>query len=445
MSIKGLVFIILFFCCVAGALVAPHLGIYGYIFDYCISPKNQWWGGVFYRMGIRFSFYIAIATLIGMYLQRKKLEFGNKQFYFQEKLLIFLTFLIWISYYLGPETVGRYANVDHPAIKFIKVAIFLLMMTHLITNLKKLNGLFFVLSTTTLMLGFKAWSVPYGAFVSGRLERIGGPDFAEANFLAAFMAAMLPIIGVQFLKSKIWHLKVYYFICGAFAANTLSLCRSRGSFVGLAVGAIAACFFAPKRIRGRIIVLMFIGLLGLVYVSDEYFVERILSISLEHSEMDASSAKRIDFWKAGLKIIKDNPLGIGPGNWFQKIGLYLPESEGRDTHNTYIRCAAEQGLLGIFLFLWILWQAYRNLISVYNDSHDLLSGNADEYNYYFFSIFVSLVIILTCGITITMIYTEFFWIFLMLPVCLKRIFDNDELSNSSRFLQPDADKNNKLF
>jgi hypothetical protein len=52
MSIKGLFFIGLFSFCFLGALIAPHLGVYGYVADYCISPKNQWWGYVFYRAGI---------------------------------------------------------------------------------------------------------------------------------------------------------------------------------------------------------------------------------------------------------------------------------------------------------------------------------------------------------------------------------------------------------
>jgi len=430
MSLKGLVFIIIFFICVVGASFAPHLGIYGYLVDYCISPAQQWWGRPFANIGIRFSLILALATIVGVFLQRSKLNFGKSILYDQEKSLIFLLAVVWLLFFISPETVGRYGSVDHPSVKFTKVVIFILLMTHVLTDLKKLNGLFWVLSSVSLYLGFRAWQTPYGRFVGGRLEGIGGADFAEANFLAAFMAAMLPIIGIQFMKSKLWYGKVYFFLCAAFAANTLSLCRSRGAFVGLAAGAFVACFFAPKKIRKQVFVLMIIGALGMLYVSDDYFFKRISSISIDQGAMDSSSATRIEFWKAGYRMFMDKPLGVGPGNFFQTIGHYLPEAEGRDTHNTYIRCATELGFAGIFLLILLIWQSIKNLLRLHKTLITSHGESVTEYSFYLFSMIISMVIVLACGMTITMTYTEFFWLIVMLPVCLKRSFDNESINNS---------------
>jgi O-antigen ligase len=422
-SIKGLLFIGGFMVCAVGALFLPHLGIYGYIADYCINPNDQWWAAPFSRFGVRYSLTLALATLIGMVLQRNKLQFGRQSFYDQEMLLLFLLGVVWLTVVLGGDTVGRYASTDHPSIKFTKIVIFCLMMTHVVTDIRKLNGLFWVFATISLILGMKAWNVPYSAFVGGRLEGIGGADFAEANFFAAFMAAMLPIIGIQFLRSG-WYGKLYGFLCAVFTANAVVLCRSRGAFVGLAAGALVACFFAPKQHRKKIFILMVVGIIGVVYITDSFFIDRILSISTSQAEMDSSSSNRLELWKAGGRIFIDHPLGIGPGNWYQTIGRYVPELEGKDSHNTYVKCAVELGIFGIGLFTLMLYQAYANLRKVYRDIRSLPAAEADLFAQYYFSTIVSLAILLACALTITMIYTEVLWVLLMLPICIRRALDN---------------------
>jgi hypothetical protein len=416
MTLKGLLFISLFFFCTLGALALPHLGVYGYIADYCINPADQWWGRPFAQMGFRFSFTLALATMVGMVWQWKKLQFGDSILYPQEVTLLLILGLIWILTIIGPDTVGRYTTTDHPSVKLTKIFIFTFMMTHLLTDLKKLNGLFWVLTTAAFLLGLKAYSIPYSRFMRGRLEGIGGADFAEANFFAAFMAAMLPIIAVQVLKSG-WIGKLYALAAAAFTANAVILCRSRA-------GAFVAVLWAPKRHRKKIVALLFVGMLGGIYLTDSAFIERIMTITTEQEEMDSSTASRLELWKAGARMVANNPMGIGPGNWYQTIERYIPEYEGKDSHSTYVKCAAELGVVGIALFLLLMLQAYLNLKKVHDEASKLPAEEADEFRQYYFAVIVSLVVLLVCALAITMIYTEIVWILLMLPVSLRRAFDN---------------------
>nr|WP_198912587.1 O-antigen ligase family protein [Desulfuromonas acetoxidans] len=422
-SSRGLLFISVFTFCVLGALALPQLGIYGYLADYCLNPADQWWGRPFAQMGIRFSFTLALATMAGIFLQRKKLRFGEKLIEKQEWLMVLFLLVVWGLYFFAPQTVGRYGSTDHPAIKLAKIFIFTLMMTHVITDLNKLKGLFAVLSSAAFLLGIKAWSVPYSAFSRGRLEGIGGADFSEANFFAAFMAAMLPLIGIMFLRSR-WPGKLYYAACGAFTANAVVLCRSRGAFLGLVMGAVAAFIFAPKKYRKHIVILCMAGMVGVIYLSDDFFIQRIMSISTDQSEMDESSSSRIRLWKAGLRMVASHPLGIGPGNWYQTIGRYIPEYEGKDSHSTYVKCFAELGVIGLAVFLLFLLQSSLNLRHIYLQVHSLPPPEEEEFTQLYFAILVALVIFMTCALTITMIYTEILWVLLMLPVCLKRSLDN---------------------
>jgi len=423
-SIKGLLFIAIFAGCVVGALFLPHLGVYGYLADYCLHPAGQWYGRPFARLGIRFSFILALVTIAGIFFQYDKLKFGEKFLYKQEIYLLLFLVVVWVTHFIGPPTIGRYTVVNHPVVKFTKIVIFVLVMTHVITDLKKLQGLFLVLLTVSLLLGLKAWQTPYHAFVGGRLEGIGGADFAESNFFAAFMASMLPLIGVAFLRSRKWLEKVYCVISGAFTANAVVLCRSRGAFLGLVAGALSACVYAPREHRQKIFVLILIGIVGVVYLSDEAFINRITKIATKQSQMDESEYSRIRLWQAGAEIFMDHPLGIGPGNWYQTIGHHIPEYQGKDSHSTYVKCVVETGIFGAAIFIALLLQAYFNLRHVYLEADNFAGEDVDEFKQYYFALLVSIAVMLTCALAITMIYIEIFWVLLMLPVCLRRALDN---------------------
>jgi len=432
MPLKGLIFAGLFLLCAVGALVLPCLGVYGYIADYCIGSASQWWEAPFSGLGIRYSLTLALTTAIGMLLQRDKLRFGESFLQRQEVLMLVFLGIVWLSTFMGVETVGRYTIVDHPSVKFTKIVVFALMMTHIITDKRKLDGLLWVLVIASLILGLQAWDLPRRAFVSGRLEGIGGADFAESNFFAAFMAAMLPIIGIQLFRSK-WFGKAVCAVSAAFTANAIVLCRSRGALVGIAAGAIAACLFAPKKHRKKIAVGLVLGIMGGIYVSDPQFLERATTITRSEDQRDKSAASRLQLWRAGAKMFADNPFGIGVGNWYQTIGYYIPEYERKDSHNTYVKCAVELGVQGILVYGFILLGAFLQLRRIRGLAANLPPPVGDDLTLISFGLTVSLAITITCGVTITMIYIEIIWLLLMLPVCLERVLENAVADHEHEF------------
>jgi len=423
MALKGILFIGLFLLCAGGALVLPYLGVYGYIADYCIGPALQWWEAPFSGLGIRYSYTLALATALGILFNRHKLRFGESFLQGQEALILVFLGMIWLSTFIGVETVGRYTTIDHPSVKFTKIVVFALMMTHIITDKRKLDGLLWVFVIASLILGLQAWDTPQRAFMKGRLEGIGGGDFAESNFFAAFMAAMLPIIGIQLLRSN-WLGKAVCAVSAAFTANAIVLCRSRGAVVGIAAGVITACLFAPKKHRKKIAVGLVLGIMGGVYVSDPHFLERAITITHSEEERDESAASRLRLWQAGAMMLADHPFGIGIGNWYQTIGYYIPEYEGKDSHNTYVKCVVELGIQGILVYVLFIFTAFLQLRRVRKLADSLPPLVGDDLVQISFGLTVSLSIILMCGLTITMIYTEIVWLLLILPVCLRRAQDN---------------------
>ena len=430
MPLKGILFFGLFLLCAGGALVLPCLGVYGYIADYCISPVSQWWEAPFSRLGIRYSLTLALTTAIGMFLQRDKLRFGKDFLQRQEVLMLVFLGIVWLSTFMGVDKIARYTIIDHPSVKFTKIVVFVLMMTHIITDKRKLDGLLWVFVIVSLILGLQAWDLPRRAFEGGRLEGIGGADFAESNFFAAFMAAMLPIIGIQLLRSK-WFGKAVCMVSAAFCANAIVLCRSRGAFVGIVAGVVAACLFAPKIHRKKIAVGLVLGMIGGIYVTDPQFIERMGTITPNEEKSYESSHGRIRIWQVGIDMAIDNPLGIGAGNWYNRVNWYKPEFGGVDSHSTYIKCVVELGWHGAVVFAIIVFTAFRSLSAVRRSF--LHSDSRFDPDIISFGLTISLCIYFTCCITITLIYSEFLWLLLCLPVCLERVLENAVADHEHEF------------
>ena len=434
MPIKTLLFAGALAILAVGALFQPMLGVTGYMLHYMTGPERQWWADALRGVGFRYSLILAVATAVGMFFSWGKLRLGRLSWDRQEKLVLLFLALIWVSMLLGEETVGRYTQIDHPTVKFLKIVIFAMMMTHIVTDLKKLDWLLWVFVAGALILGWQAYDTPRSQFVSGRLNSVGGPDFAESNALAAYFGAMLPIVGVQFLRSRLVG-KIVTFLAGGLAANAIVLTRSRGGFLGVAVGGVVAACFAPRRHRAKIIVALVLAGLGGFWLADQRFIDRMATITHGAEERDASAESRLDFARAGKAMFMDHPLGIGAGNWYQTVGKYNKNLANRDAHDSFVKCAVELGVQGLAVYLLVLASALWMLRRIAKDAASLPTELHDHFAQLALALTVSIAVLVTCSLTMTLLYMEGMWWMLLLPVCLQRAL---ERAKEQALLAPEA-------
>jgi putative inorganic carbon (hco3(-)) transporter len=422
MALKTLLFLLLFLLCTVGAFGVPLLGVVGYMAHNVLGPERQWWALPLRDFNIRYSMTLAIVTAVGLALNWHRLRPSGPLFARQEKLMLLFLGLVWLSSLVGEPIIGQYTSVDPPAVKLAKTLIFVLMLTHIVVDLKSLDRVFWVMIVATLLLSLQAYGKPRSAFLAGRLEDVGGVDFLDANFLAGFLVVMLPIIGVQFLRSA-WLGKVVCLITGAFACNTIVLTRSRGAFVAAAVAAAAALLFVPKRHRPVIVLGLIVAAVGGWRLMDEQFVTRMSSITRSEGERDRSAQSRLEIWQGGMKMMWSNPFGVGPGCYTQCIGRYDPRNPNRDAHNTFVRCAGEIGLPGLLVLLTLIVNAAITLRSVSARSADLAPDEVDSVRLIVLAMWGSLAAFVGESMTITLLYVENAWWILALPVCASRIVD----------------------
>jgi O-antigen ligase len=409
--------------CLVGAVFLPILGILGYIAVYCIGAEGHWWYQPLSHFGLRSAFLLGLMSAVGAAIHFRKLRYGTTFVTTHEKLLLLFLAVVWVSTLMSPPTILAYTLVDHPSVKMLKIVVFILLLSHVVTTIKDMDRLMWVLILTALYLGVQAFTTSPVDFIMGRLETVGGVDFAESNFLAAYLAAMLPLIGLQFIRSR-WVGRAVCLVSGAFAANAIILTRSRGAMVGVAVGMLAALLLAPRRYRLAIFAGTIVAAGAGYALTDPGFINRAQTITTDESQMDASGQGRVDMWRTSLRMLADHPLGVGAGNWPQTVGQYDPARAGRDAHDTYVRCYTELGLPGMAVFLAIIINAFLILRRIIKEAALLPAASQSHVVHLAYGLAVSLVIILACGITVSATYLEALWWLLALPVCMERAVAN---------------------
>ena len=429
MPLTTIVYIIMFMGACSGAiLLHPFWGLMGYLTTYFINPYSHWWGDYVPSFMSRYSLILGAVTLLSMILHWGKLRFF-KFFDFQEILLIFLIIIAWISIPLGVD-IGT--GIHESVIKITKIGLIVLMASHLITDIKKYEFMVYLFIVTGFYLGVETYFAPSYMFTQGRLGGgIGGSDLANGNMLAAHFALVLTFIGVMFLKSG-WQTKLLCILSAVFILNGIILIRSRGSFLGLMAGAMAAVIFAQNINRKKIAVLLFIGAIGAFSLTDTGFLERMKLIQADTDTMDYSAKSRVDVWVASIQMIIDHPLGVGVGNTAPMVGNYNPDLAGLDTHNTYFRCLTDMGYQGLFVLVLLIANAFRTLNRVSNIVYQLKDNSV--YIWHLYAIKVSIVSYLVIVTFVSATYTEEFYWLLMFPVFLKRIAQN-QISVESATIQ----------
>lgn len=412
----------IFFLSILGALFFmsilkhPFFGIIGYIIIYNISPAGQYWGRPLLYMGVRYNVLMTAALALGFLLNSKKIDFRAK-LHSQEVLFWLLVLVVWLSAFWGLPGAGLEAF----HVKLAKVGFFLWFLVRIVDTLDKYEAVIWTLILLGLYLGYAAFHVDTSSF--GRIDvGIGGPDFKEGNFLAAHFSMLFPFIAVMLLLTKKLWVRLLTALAGVLTVNAMVLCRSRGAFLAVAAGVVAALAVAPAKYRKKIIGLLVVGMIGALFLVDQGFIDRMGRINADITnleEQDSSAAGRILAWTAAVDMAQDHPLGIGQGNFSRYVGDYQPEIPGKDTHSTYLRALAELGFPGLFLIGAMIWNAFGMLlrlkrrIAAHDLPHDLLL--------HVYAQGVALVIFLTAGLFVTETYIEEFYWLLMFPVLLERV------------------------
>ena len=221
-------------------------------------------------------------------------------------------------------------------------------------------------ATMVLMDYYTAQQVMWYHSIESRVKIHGTFVYLGPNEVAAFYNQYsIIMLAVLFHMKKGWwrfglaflilinlYIVVFMFSRAAYAAT----------FIGM------FCLFLFKK-RFLLIPLILTALCWHL-VLPERVIERIEMTTGEYNELDSSSETRIVVWKDSLDLFSENPIfGVGFGV-FRYSGFALG-----DTHNIYLKILAEQGIIGMFIFLGLLMSFFTYGMRLYrNSDDDLIKG-----------------------------------------------------------------------
>jgi putative inorganic carbon (hco3(-)) transporter len=248
----------------------------------------------------------------------------------------------------------------------------------LIINIVTTPERYFIFLTIFLLANFKLSYFGAHTWISRGFGftnwGIAGPPgfFENSSDLSTEMLMFAPIAFelALFLKPYVKRVVYWFTMLGAVTgAMTILAASSRGSQLGLV--AQAAWVAIQRKLNLKILV-------GIVLVAGIAYAllpaaekERFASAGT-----DETSIQRLNYWKAGVKMIENHPvLGVGYFNFPEVYATYAPgklwHGKAQLPHNIFIQVGTDAGLIGLSVFVMLI---YRNLKA----AHDI--GRACKWN-----------------------------------------------------------------
>ncbi|MFH1238855.1 MAG: tetratricopeptide repeat protein [bacterium] len=199
--------------------------------------------------------------------------------------------------------------------------------------------------------------------------------FGNPNFLASFLVLLLPLSLTGMLAAQKRYLKLFLFIISTLMLTALMCTSTRSAWIGLVAALIVIWWFLFLKVKDKktifrhLVYLALIGAISLTVVSNapgkKVIGERAIStVIIEKS--GTSSSQRFLIWTAVKDMFLDSPLiGTGWGTLelfypsyqgkYLKMAKYAPlKTHANRAHNEILQFAAEVGLIGLGMAVWLL-------------------------------------------------------------------------------------------
>lgn len=217
----------------------------------------------------------------------------------------------------------------------------------------------------------------------------------QKNWTSNYLAMVFPIVFSYFLLEENKK-KIVYYLLLSILYTVLLIFQSRGVWISAGLTLILGIFFLYKfrlfnilRQNKRWLFLLFITLILITVIysipsthnplnkNTETIPQKITSV---YEDNFSSINSRLLMWYTAFEMIKDKPfLGIGVGlykmdyldyqaGFLEQNPNYLKYlSRAEEAHNEYFQLAAELGIIGLGIFLYILSILYRSALKFFKE------------------------------------------------------------------------------
>ena len=267
---------------------------------------------------------------------------------------------------------------------FISYIIVYFLIVNNIDSKKEFDSFINILFLTSLIVSIYTLIQYYGFdLYLNDLKRITS-TIGQKNWISNYLALIFPIIFSFFLLEQIKKNKIIYYLLLSILYTTLMICQSRGIWISISITTILAIYIIfrfklfkifHKNQKWLILLIFTFIIITIIYSTDNPLNKSAITVPQRaistFDEKDPSINTRLLIWGTALDIIKDNPfIGTGIGtfkmnyldyqaDFLQRNPYYIKYSgKAGESHNEYLQMAAELGIVGLGIFLSILFVFY---------------------------------------------------------------------------------------
>ena len=255
-----------------------------------------------------------------------------------------------------------------------------MMMITLVTSERRLAGVIAVISGSLAFHAAKAGL----AFVLGGGTRFAAGlagAFVDNNGYALGTVMIIPILiaageGAGFLYNGRWlpWIRRAIWVAVPLCMFAVIGTYSRGGFLSLAAACLAFVMLQRRPVRAVAGLLAVVAIALLIVPIPRSYVDRLQTMQTYQETGEESALSRWHFWAVGVRMVEDNPLGIGLRQYEQAYDKY-DFSNGRyghqrAVHNSHVQVLAEIGYPGAIVWTGMFMFAFFTCFRVRKRSLD---------------------------------------------------------------------------
>jgi probable O-glycosylation ligase (exosortase A-associated) len=342
------------------AFYRPFVGLLLWTWITYMSPGQYTWS--YWARHVPQGVIVAAPTIAGFLLTRQRRRVPVTR----ETLLLGLLWLWFgittIHVWLSPFFVHHLPDTLIALFEVSKTLFMIFLATALVTNRKRLHWWFLV---TAGSIGLFAIKGTIFGLVSGGDFRVYGPPHSmitDNNDLALAINMCLPMFLYLARVERSRWLRRFLQISFLGGVGTVILSYSRGGLVAM-LGVCCILLFQAKHKLRSVLAVAFMGILIFSLAPEKWFARMQTIPTAAHT--DPSVEGRLAAWRLARLLAADHPI-LGGG-----FETYTPElyehygilgniheltwtTRATGPHSIYYEILAEQGYVGLFLFLALM-------------------------------------------------------------------------------------------
>lgn len=348
MAVRDIVIFAIVFGALPFAFWRPYIGVLLWTWLAYMNPHRLSWGLAY---DFPFSQIVAIVTLIGITVTRSWRPIPS-----YSVVVIWATFFMWTI--MTTLTAVNAKGAAEEWGRWWKINLLSFVMISVMQSRRKIELMALVIAVSLGFYGVKGGI--FGIATGGRFMVLGPPgSFIEGNTVIGLALIMvLPLIGFLWLEAKNRWAKLAAAGSMILTAVAIIATSSRGALLGLVAMTVFLAIKSRRLIQLGIVSIVF-GAVTLSVMPQAWF-DRMGTI-IDY-EQDGSAMGRINAWWFAFNLAVDKPILAGGFNTFipRLFRQYAPEPDDfHDAHSIYFEVLAEQGFIGLALFLALGITAYR--------------------------------------------------------------------------------------